>query len=253
MTGRWDLLWRGNLLNLLLRDGLMLGGNLLRREDLLLRRLLTRNLLLVGDRMLIGLLAGLLLIGSLLLSTLLWRIAIVLRCRLLASGIRRHVLLTLRCWGISDRCLEVLRITIRIQRIRGRSRCLPVGRSVWRRRRNGRCLRGATTGGIRVPLLVVGLDRISSFGGLGILDGLEDTGFLECLEGILLLETIRVLVFNGHSRAVEGGMCRELDGGFVGYNRLNPMLCSSSSNSVGAHGPNSQCDNADSATDSHAA
>lgn len=116
---------------------------------------------------------------------------------------------------------------------------MPIGGSIWWRRRNGRCLRGATSGGIRVSLLVVGLDRITSFSGLGILDGLEDTGFLECLEGILLLETIRVLVLNGHSRSVEGSMRRNLDGGFVGYDRLNPMLCSSSSNSVGAHGPNS--------------
>ena len=34
--------------NVLLRDGLLLDGNLLRRKDLLLGQLLTRNLLLVG-------------------------------------------------------------------------------------------------------------------------------------------------------------------------------------------------------------
>lgn len=57
MTGWWNLLLRGALLigNLL---RLLLNWDLLRREDLLLRCLLTRHLLLVGDRLLIGLLAG---------------------------------------------------------------------------------------------------------------------------------------------------------------------------------------------------
>lgn len=148
--------------------------------------------------------------------------------------------------------LEVLGISVRVCSISRRSWRLRIGRSIRWRRRNGRHLRGATGDGIRVSLLAVRLDRIPSLGSFGVLDGLEDAGFLEGLEGILLLEVIRVLVLNGHSRSVEGSMRRNLDGGFIGHDGLDPMLCSSSSNSVCAYGANSQCHDTNGTAYSHA-
>jgi hypothetical protein len=103
-----------------------------------------------------------------------------------------------------------------------------------------------------LAIVWIRLNNIPSLSSFGILYSLEYTSLLERLFRILLLQMIGMRMFNSHSRSIKSGMRDNLDGSFVGNDRLNPMLCPSCRYSFGAHRTNTKCHHADGSTDSHA-
>lgn len=121
-------------------------------------------------------------------------------------------------------------------------------------RRSRKILRLALGVGVEWLLLLMILLLLGMvLGGLGILDGLEDAGGLEGLEGVLLLEVARVGVLDAHADAVEGGVGDDLDGRVVLDDGRDAVLGAGRGDGVRPRRADAERHDADGAADGHAA